>query len=377
MATQNEAPQWDDVYQLETTDEVLGGLGGVANQPLRELTRRTSWIRRELVHLQLSNWGKSTVRADDYEVNAGCTLFQGIGGGDQVWFGMMVGTKIAAGPTFDGPLLCTTYDGVTWFEPSLPVSDGRIRGCCATPSFSYGYAVGHASDHYVLRSVDQGSTWTSVHTGTGELYAIAADDDQQWVAVGKSGRVVRRLGGGAIATIFIGSDDWVSAAYDNVNQRFIIGNAAGAIATIDGADLGTDTWDVTTYSGAGAVTSIVCAAGKVYAAAGDRLYFGTEVDDLALDTLAGEVTALTFVPFYGMLVGIDPTTIASVVTLTPVVQDTGETTWAERRIRTMPFANIDEYPPGLKALMRDGFTGALVAVGNVVSLRSLQLLSAF
>ena len=34
------------VYQLETTDPVLGGADGASNRPLRDLANRTNWLKQ-------------------------------------------------------------------------------------------------------------------------------------------------------------------------------------------------------------------------------------------------------------------------------------------------------------------------------------------
>jgi microcystin-dependent protein len=49
MATQPEVSAWESgVYQLETTDPVQGGLGGVSNQPLLQLSSRTRYLFDQL-----------------------------------------------------------------------------------------------------------------------------------------------------------------------------------------------------------------------------------------------------------------------------------------------------------------------------------------
>lgn len=45
MANLVPTPSWDDVYQIEQTDRVLGGTGGVANRPAQELLNRTELLR--------------------------------------------------------------------------------------------------------------------------------------------------------------------------------------------------------------------------------------------------------------------------------------------------------------------------------------------
>lgn len=49
MANQPEQPIFDSgVYQLETTDPVLGGTGGLSNIPLLNLANRTRWLKQEV-----------------------------------------------------------------------------------------------------------------------------------------------------------------------------------------------------------------------------------------------------------------------------------------------------------------------------------------
>jgi microcystin-dependent protein len=49
MADNNEVSQWEPgIYQLETIDEVMGGVGGVSNRPNVELTNRTARVKTVL-----------------------------------------------------------------------------------------------------------------------------------------------------------------------------------------------------------------------------------------------------------------------------------------------------------------------------------------
>lgn len=46
MASLPESSQWDaGVYQLETTDDVIGGTNGVSNAPAKNLANRTKWLK--------------------------------------------------------------------------------------------------------------------------------------------------------------------------------------------------------------------------------------------------------------------------------------------------------------------------------------------
>ena len=49
MGKLTELEQWeDDIYQIETSDPVLGGPDGVTNKPARQLSNRTQWLKAQL-----------------------------------------------------------------------------------------------------------------------------------------------------------------------------------------------------------------------------------------------------------------------------------------------------------------------------------------
>lgn len=45
-------PTWDPIYQLEVTDPVLAGPGGVANRQAQQLLNRTEWLKAQLASLE-------------------------------------------------------------------------------------------------------------------------------------------------------------------------------------------------------------------------------------------------------------------------------------------------------------------------------------
>lgn len=48
MGKLTETPQWeDDIYQLETSDPVVGGPDGVSNRPQKQLANRTQWLKQQ------------------------------------------------------------------------------------------------------------------------------------------------------------------------------------------------------------------------------------------------------------------------------------------------------------------------------------------
>ncbi|ECG8633665.1 tail fiber protein, partial [Salmonella enterica subsp. salamae] len=49
MGKLTELERWDeDVYQIETSDPVLGGPEGITNKPIRQLANRTRWLKKHL-----------------------------------------------------------------------------------------------------------------------------------------------------------------------------------------------------------------------------------------------------------------------------------------------------------------------------------------
>ena len=48
MANLSEAPGWSNVYQLETTDPVQGGAGGISNIQAQALANRTAYLKARL-----------------------------------------------------------------------------------------------------------------------------------------------------------------------------------------------------------------------------------------------------------------------------------------------------------------------------------------
>ena len=49
MANLIETPQWEDgIYQIETSDPVLGGPGGIANKQAEQLGNRTAFLKEQI-----------------------------------------------------------------------------------------------------------------------------------------------------------------------------------------------------------------------------------------------------------------------------------------------------------------------------------------
>ena len=52
MANLQETAQWETgIYQLETSDPVMGGADGIDNRQAKQLGNRTLWLRNELVRI--------------------------------------------------------------------------------------------------------------------------------------------------------------------------------------------------------------------------------------------------------------------------------------------------------------------------------------
>ncbi|EGY51996.1 phage tail protein [Neisseria shayeganii] len=98
MANLREQSLWEEgVYQIETSDPVMGGENGVSNRPLRQLANRTQWLKTEAARLErligtnLStvNQGLSGKVDKTTQVTAGAGLTGGgaLGGNIQIQMG--------------------------------------------------------------------------------------------------------------------------------------------------------------------------------------------------------------------------------------------------------------------------------------------------
>lgn len=98
MANLREQSLWEEgIYQIETSDPVMGGENGVSNRPLRQLANRTQWLKTESARLdRLIGTNLSTVnqglagKADKTtQITAGAGLTGGgtLGGSIQIQMG--------------------------------------------------------------------------------------------------------------------------------------------------------------------------------------------------------------------------------------------------------------------------------------------------
>ena len=65
MANLNETAQWETgIYQLETSDPVMGGPDGIDNRQAKQLANRTLWLKKQTEALQTASAGKVSLSGD-------------------------------------------------------------------------------------------------------------------------------------------------------------------------------------------------------------------------------------------------------------------------------------------------------------------------
>lgn len=75
MANLNETAQWETgIYQLETSDPVMGGPDGIDNRQAKQLANRTLWLKNQTEAIQTATAGKA---ASTTAINAGNGLTGG------------------------------------------------------------------------------------------------------------------------------------------------------------------------------------------------------------------------------------------------------------------------------------------------------------
>ncbi|KVK88705.1 hypothetical protein WJ47_02610 [Burkholderia ubonensis] len=110
MANQPEQDQWDaGVYQIEKTDPVLGGLGGIANAPLLNLANRTKYLYSRIQ--EILGVGKGYAIAGGTANAITCSYTPAV-------------SAIADGQTFKGKVAAANT-GATTFTPN-PAAQGGI-----------------------------------------------------------------------------------------------------------------------------------------------------------------------------------------------------------------------------------------------------------
>ncbi|EJH8994095.1 tail fiber protein [Salmonella enterica] len=99
MGKLTELEQWeDDIYQIETSDPVLGGPDGVTNKPAKQLANRTLWLKQQLLDVNnaLAEHARSRNHPDASLVNKGFVkLYSGVTSMDETMAATPKAVKIA------------------------------------------------------------------------------------------------------------------------------------------------------------------------------------------------------------------------------------------------------------------------------------------
>lgn len=99
MGKLTEIEQWDeDVYQIETSDPVLGGPEGITNKPAKQLANRTQWLKKQLQEANnaLAEHAKSRNHPDATLINKGFVkLYSGVTSLDETMAATPKAVKIA------------------------------------------------------------------------------------------------------------------------------------------------------------------------------------------------------------------------------------------------------------------------------------------
>ncbi|EBP3802827.1 hypothetical protein S303_06300 [Salmonella enterica subsp. enterica] len=99
MGKLTEIEQWDeDVYQIETSDPVLGGPEGITNKPAKQLANRTQWLKKQLedANNALAEHAKSRNHPDATLTDKGFVkLYSGVTSMDETMAATPKAVKIA------------------------------------------------------------------------------------------------------------------------------------------------------------------------------------------------------------------------------------------------------------------------------------------
>lgn len=99
MGKLTELEQWDeDVYQIETSDPVLGGPEGITNKPAKQLANRTQWLKKQMedANNALAEHAKSRNHPDATLTDKGFVkLYSGVTSMDETMAATPKAVKIA------------------------------------------------------------------------------------------------------------------------------------------------------------------------------------------------------------------------------------------------------------------------------------------
>lgn len=95
MANVTETSTWETgIYQLETTDPVEGGAGGISNQQAKQLGNRTKWLKdHSLLFLRKANYVIGDVGSNDVRT----VTFPNIGTNNYMVLGQIVSLSSGSG----------------------------------------------------------------------------------------------------------------------------------------------------------------------------------------------------------------------------------------------------------------------------------------
>ncbi|KVN73890.1 hypothetical protein WT15_23915 [Burkholderia stagnalis] len=161
MANQPEQDQWDaGVYQIEKTDPVLGGLGGIANAPLLNLANRTKYLYSRIQEILGVSKGYAIAGGTANAIT--CSYTPAV-------------SAIADGQTFKGKV-AGANTGATTFTPN-PAAQGGIAplpvyGLDLQP-LSGGEIVGQFAVQYNASLNSGGGAFVLVENPGGIVRAVA------------------------------------------------------------------------------------------------------------------------------------------------------------------------------------------------------------
>jgi hypothetical protein len=118
--------------------------------------------------------------------------YSSAGGGGGDWTSITYGNGVFIGGYRDQYIFRSTNDGVSWSQPSNPAGAGYYLNDAANDGGNNWLAV---SLNRILKSTDNGATWTDLGTKTPpwgggvSWYQIATDGNGMWVKAGQNGWV--------------------------------------------------------------------------------------------------------------------------------------------------------------------------------------------
>ena len=127
--TQN--PVWSNgIYQIETSDPVLGGVNGIANRQAKELAARTQWLKTELAKAVQSigtnqtatNNGLATKADKTRQISVGA----GLTGGGDLTANRIIG--LATPSTLSGSTTNWVGNGATGHTHQLAAATATVAG---------------------------------------------------------------------------------------------------------------------------------------------------------------------------------------------------------------------------------------------------------